>query len=60
MPRQARLDASGTLDHVMGRGIEKTKIFREDGGREDFVCRLGDLSAEGIEGEANGMPGGCR
>ena len=54
------MDASGTLDHVMGRGVEKTKIFREDGGREDFVCRLGDLSAEGIEGEADGMPGGCR
>jgi len=31
MPRQPRLDAPGTLHHVIGRGIEKTKIFREDG-----------------------------
>ena len=60
MPRQSRLDAPGTSHHVMGRGIEKTKIFREDGDREDFVCRLADLSAEGIAGEANGMPGGWR
>jgi hypothetical protein len=28
MPRQARLDAPGTLHHVMGRGIEGTKIFK--------------------------------
>jgi len=27
MPRQARLDASGTLHHVMARGIEGTNIF---------------------------------
>jgi hypothetical protein len=26
MPRQARLDAPGTLHHVMIRGIEKGKI----------------------------------
>lgn len=28
MPRKARLDAPGTLHHVIGRGIEGTKIFR--------------------------------
>ena len=28
MPRQARLDAPETLYHVMGRGIEGTKIFK--------------------------------
>jgi len=28
MPRQPRLDAPGTLHHVMGRGIETSKIFR--------------------------------
>ena len=28
MPRQSRLDAPGTLHHVMGRGIETSKIFR--------------------------------
>ncbi|MEW6512342.1 MAG: transposase, partial [Bacteroidota bacterium] len=27
MPRQARLDAPGTLHHVIARGIERRKIF---------------------------------
>ena len=27
MPRLARLDAPGILHHVMGRGIEREKIF---------------------------------
>ena len=40
MPRQARLDAPGTLHHVMGRGIEGTKIFRNKGDRTDFLQRL--------------------
>ena len=31
MPRQPRLDAPGTLHHVMGRGIEASKIFRTPG-----------------------------
>ncbi len=47
MPRQPRLDAPGTLHHVMGRGIEKTKIFRGNRDREDFVSRLADLCREG-------------
>jgi len=40
MPRQARLDAPGTLHHVMARGIEGTNIFRTDGDRSDFLDRL--------------------
>jgi len=40
MPRQARLDAPGTLHHVMARGIEGTNIFRTDKDREDFLDRL--------------------
>ncbi len=43
MPRLARLDAPGVLHHVMGRGIEKRKIFLSDEDREDFVSRLADL-----------------
>ena len=31
MPTQPRLDSPGTLDHVMGRGIETSKIFRTPG-----------------------------
>ena len=30
MPRQPRLDAPGLLQHIMVRGIERTKIFRDD------------------------------
>jgi len=40
MPRQARLDARGTLHHVMARGIEGTNIFRTDKDRNDFLDRL--------------------
>ncbi|MFA5027818.1 MAG: transposase [Candidatus Methylomirabilota bacterium] len=40
MPRQPRLDAPGTLHHVIGRGIERTQLFRNDPDRADFVTRL--------------------
>jgi putative transposase len=47
MPRHARLDAPGTLHHVMGRGIEGTKIFRTRIDRKDFVDRLAELCRGG-------------
>ncbi len=47
MPRQPRLDNPGALHHVMGRGIEKTKIFRGDFDREDFLTRLSGLCRDG-------------
>jgi len=40
MPRTARLDAPGVLHHVMIRGIERRKIFRNDKDRQDFIERL--------------------
>lgn len=40
MPRQARLDAPGTLHHVIGRGIERRPIFREEVEYDDFLARL--------------------
>ena len=40
MPRTARLDAPGVLHHVMIRGIERRKIFRNEKDREDFIKRL--------------------
>ena len=46
MPRQARLDAPGTLHHVMIRGIEGKPIFPDTQDRKDFVTRLGDLSKQ--------------
>jgi putative transposase len=47
MPRQPRLDAPGALHHVMGRGIERTNIFRIDRDREDFLNRLANQCMEG-------------
>ena len=47
MPRLARLDAPGVLHHVMGRGIERRKIFRNDIDRHDFIDRLSALAQDG-------------
>ncbi len=47
MPRQPRLDAPGALHHVMGRGIERTNLFRIDRDRDDFLNRLANLCLEG-------------
>lgn len=46
MPRQARLDAPGTLHHVIVRGIEKRKIVNDERDRKDFVSRLGMIASE--------------
>ncbi len=43
MPRGARLDAPGTLHHVILRGIEKRKIVDDDTDRENFVTRMGEI-----------------
>ncbi len=40
MPRQARLDAPGVLQHVMTRGIERSKIFWDDKDRSSFLERF--------------------
>ncbi len=45
MPRGPRLDAPGVLHHVMGRGIMRQVIFRDDTDRNDFVARLGTLAS---------------
>lgn len=44
MPRGARLDAPGTLHHVMVRGIDGYGIVMDDADREHFVSRLGRLA----------------
>ena len=44
MPRQARLEAPGTLHHVMVRGIEKGNIVNDRTEREDFLRRMGELA----------------
>ena len=46
MPRRARLDAPGTLHHVMVRGIERRRIVNDVADRKNFVKRLGELSVD--------------
>ena len=40
MPRKSRIDAPDALQHVIGRGISRRKIFSNDGDRDDFLKRL--------------------
>ena len=46
MPRQARLDAPGLLQHVMARGIERREIFKDDQDRKSFLERLAVILEE--------------
>jgi putative transposase len=41
MPRQARIDAPGALHHIICRGIERRKIFKDNTDRNQFLKRLG-------------------
>jgi hypothetical protein len=54
MPRQARIDAPGALHHIIVRGIERKKIFRDDKDRNDFLENIGAISKE-IGGEGVGV-----
>ncbi|CAB1060336.1 hypothetical protein D1BOALGB6SA_5102, partial [Olavius sp. associated proteobacterium Delta 1] len=46
MPPRARLDAPGTLHHVMVRGIERRRIVNDVADRKNFAKRLGELSVD--------------
>ena len=46
MPRLARLDAPGVFHHIIIRGIERRKIFRDNRDRENFLEWLGKLLLE--------------
>ena len=46
MPRQARLDAAGTLHHVIVRGIEKRNIVDDTTDRRNFVSRMGQIATD--------------
>lgn len=46
MPRLARLDITGLLQHVIVRGIERRDIFNDDHDRQNFVSRLSSLLPE--------------
>ena len=46
MPRLDRLDAPGVFHHIIIRGIERRKIFRDNRDRENLLERLGKLLLE--------------
>jgi REP element-mobilizing transposase RayT len=46
MPRKARIDAPGALHHIIVRGIEKRKIFKDQADRQSFIERLGDILSD--------------
>jgi len=46
MPRLARLDIAGVLQHVIVRGIERRDIFTDDQDRQRFVDRFNSLLSE--------------
>jgi len=46
MPRKARIDADGALHHIIFRGIERRKIFRDNKDRDNFLDRLGTVLSE--------------
>ncbi len=46
MPRQSRLDAPGTLHHIIIRGIERRKIVDDREDRENFIASLGNAASE--------------
>jgi hypothetical protein len=43
MPRQSRIDAPGALHHIIARGNEKRKIFKDTKDYKEFLARLGDI-----------------
>ncbi len=46
MPRKARIDAPGALHHIIIRGIERRKIFRDNKDRDNFLDRLGNVLSD--------------
>lgn len=46
MPRQSRIDTAGALHHVIARGIERGKIFKDDQDRYSFLSRLDRILQE--------------
>ena len=43
MPRKARIDAPGALHHIIVRGIDRCRIFRDNRDRNQYLERLGDI-----------------
>ena len=46
MPRKSRIDAPGALHHIIFRGLERRKVFRDNTDRDNFLARLGRVLQE--------------
>jgi len=46
MPRKSRIDAPGSLHHIIVRGIERPEIFKDNTDRNNFLDRLGRIIQE--------------
>ena len=46
MPRKSRIDAPGSLHHIIVRGIERGVIFLDEGDCRNFLSRLSSLVKE--------------
>jgi REP element-mobilizing transposase RayT len=46
MPRTSRIDAPGALHHIIARGIDRKRIFKDDADRDNFLDRLGNIISE--------------
>ena len=46
MPRKSRIDISGALHHLIVRGIERKRSFRDDEDQDNFLDRLDRILVE--------------
>ena len=46
MPRKARIDAPGTMHHIIIHGIERKAIFKDNADRDNFFECLGRIISE--------------
>lgn len=46
MPRKSRIDAPGAMHHIIVRGIDRQKLFKNDEDRNNFLSRLGVILTE--------------
>ena len=51
MPRKSRIDAPGALHHIIARGIEGSKIFRDNTDRNNFLDPHGGIVKETKEND---------
>jgi len=57
MPRIGRLHIPGGCCHVMGSGLERSRIFNTDVDKDDFLDRLGEaLTRNGVKFWVPGTP----